>query len=75
MNEKPERRCPACAKPIELHLAFCRQHWFDLPRPLREPIEIAVKAKNFYAKANAMKAAMDWFTDKRLHLLPTPKRK
>lgn len=68
---KPARRCPKCAKPIDLHLHFCREHWFELPKPLRDPLEAAAKANNFFAKARAMKAALDWFQEKRLYALPT----
>lgn len=74
MTKKTERRCPTCAKPIDLHLAFCRQHWFELPKSLREPIAIAVKRKNFMARANAIKAGLDWFLDKRLHAISTEGR-
>lgn len=68
---KPARRCPKCAKPIDLHLAFCRQHWFEMPSSLRDKINLAAKNKNFMARANAIKAALDWFLDKRLHAIPT----
>lgn len=66
---KPERRCPVCAKPIELQLSFCKQHWFELPVTLRDNVTTAMKNKNFLAKVNAVSAGLQWFTDKRLHLI------
>lgn len=67
----PARRCPKCAKPIDLHLAFCREDWFQIPSSMRDAITVATKAKNFFAKARAMKEALDWFAERKLHALPT----
>lgn len=69
MNEKPERRCPMCNKPITLKMDFCMQDWSKLPATLRDLITMAKAKKNFLAKANAVKMAEQWFHDKRLHLI------
>jgi len=39
-RKKQMRLCPAngCTEHIQRHQAYCRTHWFWLPKPLREAI-------------------------------------
>ena len=41
-----ERECPhpGCGKPIERWRFACRPHWFMLPRPIRDAINVAYRA-------------------------------
>lgn len=64
MTKKPDKRCPKCAKPIDLHLAFCREDWFKIPSSLRDKITTAARDNNFLEKSRAIKAALDFFKEK-----------
>lgn len=39
-RKKQTRCCPAngCTEQIPRHMAFCRTHWFWVPKPLRDAV-------------------------------------
>jgi hypothetical protein len=35
-----------CTNPMKDHEAFCKDHWFKLPKPLRDGIMTAYRSRN-----------------------------
>ena len=60
-DEKIIRRCRCCGMQIHFGHLACRNHWYVLPRPLREAILTTYRAGNKHAYvANVRSAEQVW---------------